>query len=61
MKPTGKAPAKSLRYRRRVNASPPRGLKQAWDEYQVWQRGKIIGRYDFREQALRDHPDAEEK
>jgi hypothetical protein len=52
--------AKKLRYRRRINASPPPGLRQAWDEYQVWQGRKIIGRYDFREQALRDHPDAVE-
>ena len=49
---------KVIRYRKRIDASAPEGLKKAWDEYQVWQGKRIIGRYDMKVQATRDHPDA---
>ncbi len=49
---------KKIRYRERHNASPKEGHRQAWDEYQVLDGRKIIGRYDTEAQAKKAHPDA---
>jgi len=43
----------TIRYRRRVQASPPRGLRQAWDEYQVVWRRCVVARFDLHDQADR--------
>ncbi len=50
---------KTLRFRRRTNASPKEGRRQAWEEWQVVDGRKVIGRYDLRSQALKAHPDAQ--
>ena len=49
---------KRLRFRERHNGSPKEGMRQEWDEWQVVEGRKVIGRYDLRSQALKVHPDA---
>jgi hypothetical protein len=49
---------KKIRYRERRNASPKEGHRQAWDEWQVTDGKKVIGRYDLLSQATAAHPDA---
>lgn len=47
-----------IRHRERVQASPKRGLRQGWDEYQVVKGRKIIARFDTLEQARKAYPNA---
>jgi len=51
---------KKIRYRERVNSSPPEGRRQSWGEYQVVEGRRVIGRYDLLEQAKKAHPEATE-
>lgn len=40
-----------IRSRKRVEASPKRGMKACWVEWQVWQGRRIVARYDTEGQA----------
>jgi hypothetical protein len=42
-----------IRERERRCASPKEGLKQVWDEAQVWEGRRIVARFDLVEQAER--------
>lgn len=48
----------AIRYRDRVQSSPPRGMRQSWGEYQVVEGRKIVGRFDLLSQARKEYPDA---
>jgi hypothetical protein len=41
----------TIRLRRRVQASPPPGLRSAWDEWQVLDGRRIVSRHDMEHQA----------
>jgi hypothetical protein len=47
-----------IRCRYRSTWSPKEGHVQGWNEYQVVDGRKIVGRYDLLRQALEDYPDA---
>jgi hypothetical protein len=42
-----------IRHRERICSSPKAGLRQSWDEWQVVEGRKVVGRFDLREQAER--------
>ena len=43
--------ALKIRYRQRRLSSPPEGMKQYWDEWQVVQRQRVLSRHDTLEDA----------
>jgi len=40
-----------IRFRRLRNASPKRGMKSAWDEWQVVDGRRVVSRHDTEKQA----------
>lgn len=49
---------KKIRERQRRGYSREAGGYTAWNEIQVVQGRKVIGRYDLISQAMQEHPDA---
>lgn len=51
-------PLKKIRFRARRGYVREHGGHCCWNEYQVCEGRRVIDRYDFLDQALRDYPDA---